>query len=150
MRISGEELVLELIDRIYEPVERPELWPDTIYALGELIGGRRDFWGIPYANGAGCHGTLLLSRQDLKALDLYTDDFGELIVRFLKVLFFSILSSREQVERREVTGVLLAYRYLPAFEHTTGISSLSRSVLRKVIAALWEDGRMFDAANLRY
>jgi DNA-binding CsgD family transcriptional regulator len=148
--ISGEEPLWTLIDRIYESVERPELWPETIYALGEFVGGRRDFWGIPYPSGAGCHGTLLLSRKDLAALDRYIDEFGDLIIRFLKVVFLSILSCQDQIEKREATGVLLAYRYLPAFTYPASSTSPYRPALRKIIAGLWEDGRMFNAENMRY
>ena len=45
----ADEALLPLVDRIYESVERPELWPDTIGALGAVIGGRRDFWDAGHA-----------------------------------------------------------------------------------------------------
>jgi hypothetical protein len=41
-----EEGLLTIIDRIYESTEHPELWPKTIYAIGEFLGGRRHFWGL--------------------------------------------------------------------------------------------------------
>lgn len=41
---SEERELASLIDRIYASVERPELWPETIGAVGSLIGGRADFW----------------------------------------------------------------------------------------------------------
>lgn len=40
---SNEEALLNVIDRIYGSIEAPELWPETIYAVGELIGGRCHF-----------------------------------------------------------------------------------------------------------
>src|SRR5262249_50513877 len=111
MVVANEEALLGTIDRIYEAIERPELWPKTIYAIGELIGGRRHFWGLdqgtptvpldamqkanPYE--VGCYGTFFLSRMDLKALDQYAEEFGELIVRFLKIVFLSILQSQNEV-----------------------------------------------------
>jgi hypothetical protein len=45
MVVVSEAVLLPLIGRIYESVERSELWPDTIYKIGEYIGGRRGFWG---------------------------------------------------------------------------------------------------------
>jgi hypothetical protein len=39
-----DRTVLTIVDRIYEAVERPERWPETIRDLGNIIGGRRDFW----------------------------------------------------------------------------------------------------------
>src|SRR6516164_4412758 len=44
--VASEQALLGTVDRIYEAIERPELWPKTIYAIGELIGGRRHFWGL--------------------------------------------------------------------------------------------------------
>lgn len=63
-----DRTVLAIVDRIYEAVERPEFWPETIRDLGDLIGGRRDFWGLYSATShhlllsqaafnAGCHGS---------------------------------------------------------------------------------------------
>jgi hypothetical protein len=43
MVVASEGALLSTVDRIYEAIERPELWPQTIYAIGELIGGRRHF-----------------------------------------------------------------------------------------------------------
>jgi hypothetical protein len=37
MVIASEEALLSTVDRVYEVIERPELWPKTIYAIGELI-----------------------------------------------------------------------------------------------------------------
>src|SRR5579859_2396114 len=92
---SGERELAALIDRIYESVERPELWPETIGEIGRLIGGRSDFWSTglsifhsqpnPAAWEIGCHGTFLLSRADLRALDQYAAEYDNLIVRFLKL-----------------------------------------------------------------
>jgi hypothetical protein len=40
----SDEAVLRVVDQIYLSVERPELWPQTIRAIGDLLGGPRDFW----------------------------------------------------------------------------------------------------------
>jgi hypothetical protein len=34
MGAVGEEVLLAIVDRIYGSIERPELWPETIYAIG--------------------------------------------------------------------------------------------------------------------
>jgi DNA-binding CsgD family transcriptional regulator len=161
MAVASEEALLAIVDRIYESIERPELWPETIYGIGELIGGRRHFWGLDHntqlpgmdpAREVGCFGTLFLSRIDLQALDEYAQEFGELIVRFLKIVFLSILRSQNDVAAREAIGLKIAQRYLQAFEPSQGAfaSSGSNSVGRKLIAALWEDGRVFSGDNLRW
>src|SRR5262249_24469057 len=162
--ITNEGL-LTIIDRIYESTERPELWPKTIYAIGEFLGGRRQFLGLdpgtekrggnlkgktnPFE--VGCYGTFFLSRTDLEALDQYAEEFGELIVRFLKIVFLSILRSQHDVAAREAIGLKIARQYLQASELSEGISvsSVSRSAARKLITALWEDGRVFSGENLR-
>jgi DNA-binding CsgD family transcriptional regulator len=165
MAVANEEALLGTIDRIYEAIERPELWPKTIYAIGELIGGQRHFWGldqgtptVPFdamqkvnAYEVGCYGTFVLSRMDLKALDQYAEEFGELIVRFLKIVFLSILQSQNEVGVREAIGLKMVQRYVDAFEPAAGIaySPKSKLVGRKLIAALWEDGRAFSGDNLR-
>ena len=165
MRVVCEEALLAIVDRIYESIERPELWPETIYAIGELIGGRRHFWGldqntpspgvsptvITHALETGCYGTFFLSRQDLQALDQYAEEFGELIIRFLNIVFLSILRSQNDVAAREAIGLKMAQRYLEASEPLEGTSTLpvSRTAGRKLIAALWEDGRAFSGDNLR-
>jgi DNA-binding CsgD family transcriptional regulator len=164
MVVVREEALLGIIDRIYESIERPELWPETIYAIGECMGGRRHFWGIDHrtqdpgvkptrnahAFEAGCHGTFFLSRADLQALDEYAQEFGDLIIRFLKIVFLSILWSQNDVGAREAIGLTIAQRYLQAFEPLERISASSPSMAarRKLIAALWEDGRMFSRDNL--
>jgi DNA-binding CsgD family transcriptional regulator len=155
-----DEALLPFIDRIYESIERPELWPETIYALGTLIGGRRDFWDAgqsarppnanPNALEAGCHGTFFLSRADLLVLDEYAQQFGELIIRFLKLVFLSTLWSQKDVRAREAIGLRITKRYLQTFEPllANSASPTSRSAGRNFIAALWEDGRMFSGDNL--
>jgi DNA-binding CsgD family transcriptional regulator/PAS domain-containing protein len=164
MVVVNEEALLAVVDRIYESIERPERWPETIFAIGDFIGGRHNFWGIDQSTGwaggatirnpgviqAGCHGTLLLSRTDLQDLDRYVQEFGELVVRFLKIVFLSILWSPNDVNAREVIGLRMAQRYLRAFEPSERTSVLSpSSPARNLIAALWEDGRVFDRDNLR-
>jgi len=165
MVVASEEALLSTVDRIYEAIERPELWPKTIYAIGELIGGRRHFWGLdpgaaasqadttrkvnPY--DAGCYGTFFLSQMDLHALDQYAQEFGELIVRFLKIVFLSILRSQNEVGAREAIGLKMVQRYAEAFEPEVGASGASKSkpAGRKLIAALWEEGRVFSGDSLR-
>ena len=165
MVVASEGALLSTVDRIYEAIERPELWPQTIYAIGELIGGRRHFWGLdqntdtsnldptrkvnPYE--MGCYGTFFLSRMDLQALDQYAEEFGELIIRFLKIVFVSILRSQHEASAREAIGLKMVQRYLEAFEPVTGISGSpkSKAAGRKLIAALWEEGRVFSGDNLR-
>ena len=159
MVVDSEQALFGCIDRIYESIERPELWPETIYAIGEILGGRRHFWGIDQVSSTrnthsleiGCHGTFFLSRSDLQALDQHAQEFGELIIRFLKIVFLSILRSQNDVGAREAIGLRIAQRYLQAFEplEGTSASSLSRAAGRKLIAALWEDGRAYSADNLR-
>src|ERR1041385_8429152 len=138
MDVAIDRGLLPTIDRIYESVERPELWPETIYLIGESIGGRRGFWGMgayglypgtdPELNKhwlrAGSH-AYFLSRSDLRALD-------------------------RDIDTREIIGVRLARRYLPAFEPVAGtsISAPSRPALRRLIAALWEDGCVFSSDDL--
>ncbi len=46
MEVASENALLNVVDQIYESIERPGLWPETIYAIGGLIGGRRHFWGL--------------------------------------------------------------------------------------------------------
>jgi DNA-binding CsgD family transcriptional regulator len=164
MAVIGEEALLAIVDRVYESVERPELWPGTICAVGELLGGRRHFWGLDQGTqvpdvdlrGAtdpfeiGCYGTFFLSRMDLQALDEYAQEFGELIIRFLKIVFLSILRSQTDIRVREAIGLKMAQRYLQASEPLQGSPASSRSVGRKLIAALWEDGRVFGSDNLRW
>jgi PAS domain-containing protein len=165
MVAASEEALLTTLDRIYDAIERPEHWPKTICAIGELIGGRRNFWGLdddtvtsflgptPNANPyqAGCHGTFFLSRMDLRALDQYAEEFGELIIRFLKIVFLSILRSQHGVSVHEAIGVKMVQRYLEAFEPVSGISGLpkAKAAGRKLIAALWGEGRVFGNDGLR-
>jgi hypothetical protein len=113
MLVDSEEPLLAVVDRIYESIERPELWPETIYAIGEFLGGRRNFWGLdPSAQGpgllparnthtfeTGCHGTFFLSRADLQALDQYEQEFGDLIIRFLENCFLEHSSVSERRRR---------------------------------------------------
>jgi len=165
MAVDGEEALLAIVDRVYESVERPELWPETICAVGDFLGGRRHFWGLdPGAQVAdvdlrggtdpfeiGCYGTFFLSRMDLQALDEYAQEFGDLIIRFLKIVFLSMLRSQKDVRAREAIGLKMAQRYLQASEALQGSPVVSSmSVGRKLIAALWEDGRVFSSANLRW
>jgi DNA-binding CsgD family transcriptional regulator/PAS domain-containing protein len=163
MEVALERELLPIVDRIYESVERPELWPETIHMMGEIIGGRLGFWGMgapvlppgvnPELNRhwlrAGSH-AYFLSRADLKFLDQYVDEFGELIVRFLKIICLSVLYSQNDIDNREIIGVRLARRYLPAFEPVAGtsISAPSRPALRRLIAGLWEDGCVFSNDDL--
>ena len=163
MGVAVASTLLPIIERIYQAVERPELWPETIYSVGECIGGRRGFWGMgesdlhrgakPDLNRhllrAGAH-SYFLSRTDLRALDQYVDEFGEVIVRFLKIICVSALFSQNEVDDREIIGVRLARRYLPAFEPVAGtsVSAPSKSAFRKLIAALWEDGCVFSGDDL--
>jgi hypothetical protein len=98
----------------------------------------------------GCYGTFCLSRMDLQALDEYAQEFGDLIIRFLKIVFLSMLRSQKDVRAREAIGLKMAQRYLQASEALQGSPVSSRSVGRKLIAALWEDGRVFSNDNLRW
>jgi hypothetical protein len=119
---ATDRTVLAIVDRIYEAVERPERWPETIRDLGNIIGGRRDFWDsnpstlvLNRASLAGCYGSVLLSRSDLRELDQCVEEYGELIVRFLKIVFLSTLSSQKDIAAREAIGLLMTRRYLQTF-----------------------------------
>jgi DNA-binding CsgD family transcriptional regulator len=146
---SGERDLASLIDRIYASVEQPELWPETIGEIGCLVGGGNRFWSEdhalhaqlnPVASAAACHGTFMLSRADLRALDQYAAEFDNLIVRFLRLVFLSVLWSRKDVGAREALGARMVRRYLQVREPFT----------RRLIAAMWEDGQMFDSQHLNY
>lgn len=160
MSTADAEALLPMVDLIYDSVERPQLWPQTICAIGQLIGGRRDFWAAnPCTEGPGidlartdCYPTFFLSRTDLLALDRCAEEFGELIARFLKIIFLSILRSQSEIEAREAIGLKLVQRYLPAFEPSreSSVASPSRPALRNLLATLWEEGRVFTAENLRF
>ena len=156
----NEDGLLAVIDRIYASVERQDLWPETIRAIGEFIGGRRDFWGVDpsvqgtnsYVFGTGCRPTVFLSRTDLVALDQYAREFGELIIHFFKIVFLSTLRPHDDVGAREAVGLRMAQRYPQAFEpwEETPTSSPWRPEWRKLLAALWEEGHIFTSDNLRY
>jgi DNA-binding CsgD family transcriptional regulator len=153
--------LLEVVDRIYASIERPELWPNTVYAIGDFLGGRPHFWRLARGTEqigpaqtisvleAGCQPTFFLSRGDLAALDEYEREFGELIVRFLKIVFLSMLWSPDDVYGRESIGLIMTQRYLQALDlpEETSVPS-SSSMHRKLIAALWEDGHAFSRENL--
>jgi DNA-binding CsgD family transcriptional regulator len=147
--------LLTAVDRIYESVEHPELWPETIEAIGELIGGRPGFWTPAEAGsaGPGINGEttdFVLSRSDLRVLDRYAEEFGELIVRFLKIIFLSILWSPAHVGGREATGLRMAQRFLPRANSGGGPPSppAAKSGMRNLIAALWEDCQPFSVESL--
>jgi DNA-binding CsgD family transcriptional regulator len=156
---ATDRTVLAIVDRIYDAVERPERWPETIRDLGDLIGGRRDFWGLNPAardlvfseagRDAGCHGSMFLSRSDLRELDQYAEEYGELIVRFLKIVFLSTLSSQKDIAAREAIGLRMTRRYLQAFRGMQASPPSWKSVGRRLIAALWEEGHTFKGENLR-
>jgi hypothetical protein len=126
MAATSEDALRAIIDRIYESVERPELWPKTICAIGDCVGGRRSFWAgdqsvhcpqvSPGQNPrwieATCQGTFFLSRTDLRVLEQYEEEFGELIVRFLKIVFLSTLSAQTEISVRETIGFRMAQQYL--------------------------------------
>jgi DNA-binding CsgD family transcriptional regulator len=153
--------LLEVVDRIYASIERPELWPNTVHAIGDFLGGRPHFWRLDRGTKqigparpisvleAGCQPTFLLSRADLAALDEYECEFGELIVRFLKIVFLSMLWSPEDVYGRESIGLIMTQRYLQALDLPEDTSTPSPSSMhRKLIAGLWEDGHAFSRENL--
>ncbi|MBX9773698.1 MAG: hypothetical protein K2Y71_04720 [Xanthobacteraceae bacterium] len=160
MAPTKDTLLLTLVDRIYQSIEQPEQWPATIRAIGTVIGGRPDFWDSAHtapstkanaaSHEAGCHGTLFLSRADLRTLDEYAQEFGELIVRFLKIVFLSTLTSQSNLKARELIGFRMTRYYLEGFGPLSAKpeTSASRSA-RNLIAALWEDGRTFDSGSVR-
>ena len=102
------------------------------------------------AMSSGCHGTFFLSRADLQVLDDYAEQFGDLIARFLKIVFMSMLWSQKNLDAREVIGLRMSRRYLQAFD-VSGAASVTPSKLgtRNFMAALWEDGRMFTGNHLQ-
>ena len=142
-----EEAVWGIVDRIYEAVEQPVVWPERIEGIGQLIGGRNDFWSInptvtpadinSSAAEAGCHGAFFLSRADLRALDQYAMELENLILRFLKLVFLSVLWTQKEIGAREVVGLRMTRRYIQEFEASRSATGAGRHL----IAALWEDGR---------
>lgn len=153
---KGEKELADLIDRIYAAVEQPELWPEIIGEIGRLTGGRTNFWSAspsvygsqpnPAAWEVGCHGTFLLSRSDLRSLEQYAAEFDKLIVRFLRLVFLSILWSQRDVSAREALGARMVRRYLSE----RNASQPDRSTARSLIAAMWEEGRIFEVRHLEY
>ena len=100
---------------------------------------------------AGSH-SFFLSRTDLKVIDRYTEEFGRLIARILEIVFMSMLWPRNEVNAREAIGLRIAKRHLLAFEDAAdvAVASPSPTGLRKLIAALWEEGCVFNEDNLRH
>ena len=162
MTMNSDEELLMLVDQIYESVERPELWPETIRAIGQLAGAKPHLW-VGNENGnlpngratqiavSPCHSTLLLSRADLKQLDEYEREFGELIFRFLKIVFLSILGFPSNVGARESIGLSIVQRFLNGFERAGDQvdrpgSSSGRS---RMLATLWEHGHIFSPETIR-
>ena len=43
MAVTSEDALRAIIERIYKSVERPDLWPDPMQAIGDCVGGRRSF-----------------------------------------------------------------------------------------------------------
>ena len=153
---SSAKALARLIDRIYAAVEQPELWPDIIGEIGRLIGGRTDFWSAdpsvsrsqpnPAAWEVGCHGTFLLSRSDLRALEQHAAEFDKLIVRFLSLVFLSILCSQKDAPAREALGARMVRRYLSE-RHA---SEPDGGTARSLVAAMWEEGRIFEIRHLEH
>jgi DNA-binding CsgD family transcriptional regulator len=162
---TTQDALLTVVDQIYASIERPDLWPKTICAVGDCIGGRRDFWAtdqpvVGHSHNANqrtwdpalasCHGTFFLSRADLQVLDEYTQEFGDLITRFLKIVFLSMLWSQKDLGAREAFGLRMTRRYLQAFDVSSAASATpSKMAARNFIAALWEDGFLFRGDHLQ-
>jgi DNA-binding CsgD family transcriptional regulator len=102
--------------------------------------------------GIGCHPTIFLSRNDLAALEQYAQDFGELIVHFLKIVFLSTLRPQSDVSARQAVALRMVQRFPQAFEPwgQSPESPPPKAAWRKLLAALWEDGRIFNRDNLRH
>ena len=156
----SEALLLNAIESIYAAVERPELWPEAISAIGMVVGGGAAFWALDEPNsGPGinvlrnsCRPTFFLSQSDLKELDEYSSEFGSLITRFLTAVYISMLWSQSDVTARETIGLRMVQRYLPAIGSAadrTPKTQTSNRVLRNLIATLWEEGYIFGANNVR-
>ena len=150
-----EQQLWAVVERIYASVERPELWPQTISAIGERIGGGPLLWGVDGRTlghvESHCRPTVFLSRADIEHLERHEQEFGELIVRFLKIIFLSVLWSQSDIGAREAIGARMTQRYLQQFEpaHAAAAAPPARSTRRRLLAALWEDGRVFTSDNLR-
>jgi DNA-binding CsgD family transcriptional regulator len=166
MASSTQDALFAAIDKIYAAIECPDLWPETICAIGDCIGGRRDFWAtdqplVGHSENvgqrgldpiwAGCHGTSFLSRADLRVLDEYTQEFGDLISRFLKIVFMSMLWSQKDLGARESIGLRMTRRYLQAFDVSSAAASAmpSKLAMRNFVAALWQDGFVFRGDHLQ-
>jgi DNA-binding CsgD family transcriptional regulator len=101
------------------------------------------------ASSAGCHGTFLLSRADLQLLDLYTDEYGELIVRFLRNIFMRMLWSPNEFAERDLIGLRMTRLYLDDFDASAlPAPAPSKRRAREMIAAMWETGRIFQRSHL--
>src|SRR5262249_43123878 len=158
--------LLVAVDQIYASIESPELWPNTICVIADCFGIRRDFWVTdgplgghsedinrlitPGTLRTKCTPSFFLSRTDLQARDEYTREFGELIVRFLKLVFLSMFWSPKTSHAREAIGLMMTRRYLQVFDALGSATSKPPKLgARNFIAALWEEGCMFREEHLQ-
>jgi DNA-binding NarL/FixJ family response regulator len=123
----------------------PHLWAGN--EKGNLPNGPATRFGREWQSG--CHSTLLLSRGDLKRLDEYEREFGELIFRFLKIVFLSILGFPSNVGARESMGLSLVQRFLNGFERAEVDLPRSSSGHSRMLATLWEHGHIFNSETIR-
>jgi len=86
-------------------------------AIGECIGGGRHFWGLDRSSlgrdwppkVGDCRPTIFLSRADLKDLERLEQEFGELIVRFLKIIFSLVGLSAQVIFGLNTTALGTTY-----------------------------------------
>jgi DNA-binding CsgD family transcriptional regulator len=161
MMSDREEAFLALVGRVFESVEKPELWPDTIYAAGEFLGVRRLFEGLehrapdrqlrlPSNSTARCQPAFFFSRADLQALNQYEQEFGELISRFVGIIFLSILRSQGSANSRETIGLRMVQSHMLEVRKEPPASISLQGTRQKLIAAFWEEGHVFRRDDLRY
>jgi hypothetical protein len=131
----GERSTSDVLDRLFD---KDDLGIDVEWVLstsGGLASGARSettarflsdprgglLWVNPRPRWcAGCEPQQ--ARADLQTLDQHAQDFGVLIIRFLKLVFLSILRPQDDVGAREAIGLKMAQRYLHAFESGGGPS----------------------------
>ncbi len=97
-----DALSMDLVERIYDAALEPALWPDTLLAITDAVGGRQVMMGLHDVDGGAL--SVLAPRLDPSHLDSYCAHWGR----------HDILWRR--TNRAPVGEVLHAERYAPRHE----------------------------------